>query len=306
MIPKFDDFYPYILKILENKEVYKLKDIREILAKNMSISESARKELLPSKKQTTFDNRVNWACIYLTKAGILDRPTRGEYKISPEGETFIREKGYNIKLDDLKKNESFRKFLGLDKEPTSVVDMPDEEEIPEEQIDNAFKKMNKQLSEDLLNEIFKMSPKFFEILVLDLLRKMGYGGKTDDISRDSAIHTGDGPDDGIDGLIKEDELGLDYIYVQAKRWTDSVGKPEIQKFAGALSGKGAKKGVFLTTSGFSKKAIEFANYHQISRIVLIDGEKLTNLMIDYGVGLSTEHIYKIQNIDKDYFDEDKY
>jgi len=149
----------------------------------------------------------------------------------------------------------------------------------------------------------EMSPHFFERLVLDLLHIMGYGGK----DRHNIIHTGYGPDGGIDGLIKEDALGLEHIYIQAKRWSpdSAVSSAEIQKFAGALSGKGARKGIFITTTSFSKNAVKYADTHQLSRIILIDGKKLTELMITYGVGLYTEITYKIQQIDRDYFDEDK-
>jgi len=304
MLPKFNEFFPYILKILENNEVKTLKELRDQLAIDMNISKEQREILLASKVQTVYDNRVGWALGYLSKGGILEKPERAKYKLSKKGQEYIKKNGYDITVEYLKTLKEFQKFMGAGKNDTSEneeniqVDI-DDEETPDDIIGRGIVAMNTNLSTELLNEISKMSPKFFEFLVLDLLQKMGYGGSINN----STIHTGDGPDDGIDGIIKEDELGLDHIYVQAKRWLPQVGQPKIQEFVGALSGKGAIKGVFITTSTFSKKAIEYSNSLKDYRIVLIDGEKLTELMINYGVGLTTEHIYKIQKIDTDYFEE---
>lgn len=303
-IPSYNEFYPFILKILEDKKAYELSVIRDLIKKEMNLTKEDMSEMLPSNKQTVFANRVNWACVYLFKSGIIDRVKRGIYKITKMGEVFIIQNGYNITHNDLIKYESFREFINIDKKPVKDKLKEEIEEIPDEtpdmQIEEAFKVLNKQLSDEILNEIMQMSPIFFEKLVLDLLFEMGYGGK----DKQRIIHTRYTQDDGIDGLIKEDELGLDYIYIQAKRWGGVVGQPQIQQFSGALSGKGAKKGIFITTSWYSKKAINYADTHQASRIILIDGEKLSKLMITYGVGLSTSYIYKLQKIDKDYYTED--
>lgn len=303
-IPSYQEFYPYILKLLSNNKTYKLKDARKEIGVSMNITEEQKKELLPSKVQTVFDNRVNWAFVYLRKAGVLGSPSRGKYYLTEVGERLIKEKGYDITDKNLLKFKSFREF----KEPKSeskdngnTIKVETKKDVtPDDQLVEAFKKIEDQLAEDLLSEISSMSPIFFERLVLDLLYGMGYGGKGDN----RIIYTPATQDDGIDGLIKEDELGLEHIYVQAKRWSGTVGQPEIQKFSGALSGKGAKKGVFITTSSFSRQALEYAANHQVSRIVLIDGKKLADLMIAYGIGLYTENTYKIQKIDTDYFIED--
>lgn len=304
MIPKHHEFFPHILEVLSDKKTYRLRDIRDRIAKMIDISEEDRQKLLPSKTQSIFDNRVNWACVYLKKAGVVDTPKRGQYLLTKRGEKVIDQKGFQITLDDLNQFKSFREFIGLTESADENNGEKDDDSVdktPEAQLYDAIEKINSQLSDEILSEIMSMSPVFFERLVLDLLRQMGYGGKDER----SFIHTQYTQDDGIDGMIKEDELGLDYIYVQAKRWSSGVGQPEIQKFSGALSGKGATKGVFLTTSHFSKQAISYAENHHGSTIVLVDGRKLTDLMITYGVGLTTEYTYKLQKIDKDYFDEDR-
>lgn len=303
-VPAYQEFFPYILRLLEDKKEYKLSDIRKELVKTMNLTEKDLEELLPSKTQTVFQNRANWACFYLKKAGILSTPQRGIYVLTSIEEQIIKGKGYDINTEDLLQYESFREFVNVDKKEEDKIDNEETDRnldvTPEARIDEAFKTLHIQLSEEILSEIMEMSPIFFERMVLDLLYEMGYGGK----DKNRIIHTRFTQDDGIDGLIKEDELGLDYIYIQAKRWSGVVGQPEIQKFAGALSGKGARKGIFITTSWFSKQAIQYADNHQLSRIILIDGDKLSNLMIIYGVGLSTHYIYKLQKIDKDYYTED--
>lgn len=279
-----------------------LSDLREKVASLMKISNENRAILLPSKTQSVFDNRCNWASYYLMRAGLLKRPKRGVYQITEVGSDYIREhNGYGITLEDLDRYESFLEFKKAKRQNGGGPGTAPPEETPEDQMNDAFQLINKRLADDILNELMNLSPIFFEKLVLDLLNKMGYGGKNED----AIIHTPISHDGGIDGLIKEDELGLDHVYVQAKRWTNPVHVPEIQKFAGALSGQGARKGVFITTSTFSKGAIEFANRHVLSKMVLVDGEKLAELMIIYGVGLSVEYEYKLQKIDRDYFDEER-
>lgn len=306
-VPKFHEFLPYVLKELKDGRPYPLKEIRKKLAISMNLTEEQLSQLLPSKTQTMFDNRSNWACYYLKRAGILKTPKRGIYQLSSEGRDYIDNNGFEITLSDLEKYKSFREFLNIDKTPSQdETNQPEklDTSTPEDRINDSIKEIQEQLSDDLLEIILEMSPHFFERLVLDLLHVMGYGGK----EKHNLIHTGYGADGGIDGLIKEDALGLEHIYIQAKRWKpdSTVSSTEIQKFAGALSGKGARKGIFITTTTFSKQASDYANNHQFSRIILIDGKQLTDLMITYGVGLYTEVTYKIQKIDRDYFDEDKF
>lgn len=305
-IPKFYEFFPYILEILDDNQAYPLREIRKKLSFRMNMTEEQLQKLLPSKVQSVFDNRANWACYYLKRAGILKTIKRGVYQITTVGQDYIKQNGFNISLIDLENFEDFVEFKSIDRSSNDV-EVEKEEVVdtstPEDRINLSIARINQQLADDLLESIIEMSPHFFEKLVLDLLHTMGYGGK----DADSILHTGYGPDGGIDGLIKEDALGLEHIYVQAKRWnTDStVGAPEIQKFSGALSGLGARKGIFITTTSFSKQAIAYADIHQSIRIILIDGTDLAKLMLTYGVGLYTEVTYKIQKIDRDYFDEDK-
>lgn len=307
-LPKFDEFYPDILEILKNKEVYRLSVLRDKIARKRNINDEERRKLLDSGTQSVYDNRIGWALTYLKKAGIIERPERAKYKISNRGLEYIKEKGIDINTKSLNEFEEFREFQTINQENKNSNQLLNKEKedqeldlnTPDEIMNHSFSKIQDQLSEDILTEIMNMSPLFFEKLVLDLLYEMGYGGK----GEDRIIYTAASRDDGIDGLIKEDELGLEHIYVQAKRWKGTVGQPEIQKFSGALNGKGANKGVFITTSQFSKQAINFSETLLASKIVLIDGEKLTNLMITYGVGLFTKDTYKIQRIDTDYFNEE--
>lgn len=302
-IPAYDELFPYVLRALKDGSAKQLKTIRDEMAVLLELTEEDFQDVLPSGRQRTYDNRSNWAVVYLTKAGLVERPKRATYILSEAGKKHIREKGTAVTLDDLHAYESFRAFVKTEKKDPEYKTSTNHEEdqTPDMQIITAVNTINQSLADALLTEIFSMSPLFFENLVLDLLYKMGYGGR----QNNAIVKTPYSHDDGIDGLIKEDELGLDYIYVQAKRWNNTVGQPEIQQFAGALSGKGARKGVMITTSSFSSKAMHFAENHSASRIVLIDGKKLTDLMIAYGVGLTVESEYRIQKIDKDYFDEEE-
>lgn len=306
-VPKFYKFFPHILKELNDEKPYPLKEIRNRLEISMNMSDEQLSQLLPSKTQSKFDNRANWACYYLKRSGILKTPKRGIYQLTTVGREFINKNGFQITLSDLDQFKSFREFKSIDraisKDESEQVDNL-ETSTPEDRINNSIEIIQEQLSDDLLELILELSPHFFERLVLDLLHSMGYGGK----DKHNIIHTGYGADGGVDGLIKEDALGLEHIYVQAKRWRldSTVGRDEIQKFAGALSGKGARKGIFITTSSFSKQALVYAKNHQLSKIILVDGKQLTDLMVTYEVGLYTEATYKIQKIDRDYFDEDHF
>ena len=292
------------MEILNDGSPRTLKQIRNEVAQKRKFSEEELREMLPSQRQTLFHDRLNWAVQYLFQGGLLERPKRATYTLSSIGKEYITEKGFNITLDDLRQYERFRGFYhkeqnALDHEAATPNTITESEETPEDLISRAQRMLNQQLSEDLMQEILAMDPIFFEKLVLDLLIAMGYGGKDEtNIIRTPA--TGDG---GIDGLIKEDELGLEYIYVQAKRWQPGrkVSRPDVQTFIGALSGQSARKGVFITTADFTAEARAFAENNKAGKVVLINGEELTRLMITYGVGLSTVSEYKIQIIDSDYF-----
>lgn len=300
-IPNFQHFLFHVLKALKDNEVKQRKEIYNYVFESMNFNQEDMDQRVKSGQQVT-SNRAGWAITYLSKANAIERVKYGSYKITERGHLLLEKYGENLRKIHL---EEFKSFLEFQKSsvsenipPTTEPSLP-EEVTPEEQIDQAVKLLHKELSEEIINEIMEMSPYFFEKLVLDLLFHMGYGGK----NRDAFIHTQYVHDSGIDGLIKEDELGLDYIYIQAKRWKNTVTAPEIQKFSGALHGQGASKGVFITTSTFSQGAINYANRNISNRIILIDGRQLAGLMIIYEVGVTTEEVYKIQKIDLDYYVE---
>lgn len=301
-IPHFEHFFAHVLHSLKDNQEKQRKEIYDLVIQSMAFDDEDLKQRVKSGQQVV-TNRAAWAITYLYKAEAIERVKRGVYKITNRGHKLLNKYDYDLRKTHLEDFDSFLEFQNIPvdaKDDTQVKNVLPEEITPEEQVDQAIKLLQKELAEDLISEIMEMSPYFFERLVLDLLFQMGYGGK----NRDSFVHTQYGHDGGIDGLIKEDELGLDYVYIQAKRWKNTVTAPEIQKFSGALHGQGATKGVFITTSSFSKGAIEYAERNISNRIVLIDGEQLAQLMIIYEVGITTEEVYKIQKIDTDYFVEE--
>jgi len=302
MIPDFQSIMLPLLKLLSNKEEHKYRDLIEALATEFNLSAEERKELLPSGTQAIFDNRVGWAKAYLKKAGLIDSPQRAISIITQEGINVLKQNRESINIAFLKQFPSFVEFHNFKKEENGEIDS---EEIitqtPEENLENAYQRLRKSLAEDLLNKVITLPPSFFERLVVELLVKMGYGGSI----KDAGKAIGKSGDEGIDGTIKEDKLGLDIIYIQAKRWQigNTVGRPEIHKFVGALAGQGAKKGIFITTSSFTREAIEYTPRNE-TKIVLIDGERLSQLMIDYNIGVSTSNTYEIKKIDHDYFGDE--
>lgn len=301
-IPNFQHFLSHVLAALEDGQVKQRREIYNQIFQSMKFSKEDMKVRVKSGEQVV-SNRAGWAITYLNKAEAIERVKRGYYQITERGRTLLNKYGKDLRKVHLEEFESFIAFQNIsseDKNEKHLDTYSSEEVTPEEQVERAINLLQKELAEELINEILDMSPYFFEKLVLDLLFHMGYGGK----NRDSFIHTQYGHDGGIDGLIKEDELGLDYIYIQAKRWKNTVTAPEIQKFSGALHEQGANKGVFITTSSFSQGAIDYAQRNISNRIVLIDGKLLAELMIVYEVGVTTEEIYKIQKIDSDYFVEE--
>jgi len=264
--------------------------------------------LLPSGQQAIFDNRVGWARTYLKKAGLLETPRRGFLKITERGLKVIENSPNEINVEFLSQFPEFITFRTLRyTKPDAVgveaglisAHLPDEKRTPEEYIGIGYDLLLKDLVYDLLERIKQCSPDFFEKLVVELLVKMGYGGSIQDAGK--AI--GRSGDEGIDGIIKEDKLGLDIIYIQAKKWESSVSRPEIQKFAGALQGQRARKGIFITTSSFSKDAVEYVSKID-NKIILIDGEQLSKLMIEHSVGVSRISSFDIKKIDSDYFLEE--
>ncbi|GCL51430.1 Mrr restriction system protein [Microcystis aeruginosa NIES-3804] len=305
-IPDFQSIMLPLLKILADGKVYKYREIFEALVREFQVTEAERKEMLPSGQQEIFANRVGWAKTYLKKAGLIESPQRATFVISEKGKEILSQNPARIDAKFLRQFPEFQEFNRVNKQNETItlesnLSTSDQEQNPEELLENSYQEIRQALATDLLSILRKLSPDAFEKLVVELLVKMGYGGSI----RDAGKAVGKSGDQGIDGIIKEDRLGLDIIYIQAKRWADNnaVGRPEIQKFVGALAGQGAKKGIFITTSYFTQEALEYAPRNEI-KIVLIDGEELGQLMIDYNLGVSTQKIYEIKRIDHDYFGDE--
>lgn len=304
MIPDYQSLMLPILRLVADKQEHKYRDIIEMLAFEFHITDEERKELLTSGNQAIFDNRVGWAKTYLKKAGLLDSPKRATFVITETGLQTLKKNPNHIDAKYLKQFPSFLEFIhpNLNGNDDEVTILPDSsKQTPEEKLDKEYQEIRKSLASELLNRVIVLSPTFFERLVVELLVKMGYGGSI----KDAGKAIGKSGDEGIDGTIKEDKLGLDIIYIQAKRWKTGnvVGRPELHKFVGALAGQGAKKGIFITTSNFTKDATDYAPKNE-TKIVLIDGEQLAQLMIDYNLGCTTQQIYELKKIDSDYFGEE--
>lgn len=303
MIPNYQVLMLPLLKAVKDQKEYKLNDIVDILANEFKLSEEERKELLPSGQSFLFGNRVGWARTYLKKAGLLDSPKRGYLIITQRGLDVLKQKPKEVNVALLQQFSEFLEFQSSkrdDNTTENTIIQSESIQTPEEILENSYQDIRKSLAQELLDKITKLSPSFFERLVVELLVKMGYGGSM----KDAGKALGKSGDEGIDGTIKEDKLGLDIIYIQAKRWQPGnvVGRPEIHKFVGALAGQGAKKGIFITTSTFTKDALEFVPRNE-TKIVLIDGYLLAQLMIDYNLGVATQQVYEIKKIDSDYFEE---
>jgi restriction system protein len=302
-IPDYQTVMLPLLDFVSDGKEHRVKSAIEALADYFGLSEDERSHLLPSGKQPTFNNRVSWAGTYMKEAGLIEKPRRGYLKITARGLSLLNEKPEMINSKFLERYEEFVEFR--EKSGKSAKPKPQEgngkdedEQTPVEAIESAYQTVRSSLATELLQQIKGCSPSFFENLVVEVLVKMGYGGTR----KDAGEVLGKSGDEGIDGVINEDRLGLDVIYIQAKRWEGAVSRPEIQKFVGALQGKKARKGIFISTSDFSKQAREYASSIE-SNVVLIDGEALAGLMIDYNVGTTVESSYEIKRIDSDYFDE---
>ena len=280
---------------------HSLADLRERLATDLELTPEEVSQKLPSGKQTVFANRIAWSAIYLLKAGGLERVRRGVFKITGRGRELL---ALNLPKLTILNLSQYPEFVAFHKGSQGSGDRGVQEskveksETPEEQLANAYQELRDTLANDILDAVKRGSPAFFEELVVELLVAMGYGGSL----RDAGKAVGRTGDDGIDGIIKEDRLGLDAVYIQAKRWTTSVGRPEVQNFAGSLEGHRARKGVFITTSQFSKDAREYVTRIE-KKIVLIDGEQLAQLMMDFGVGVTEVDTYQVKKLDRDYFEE---
>jgi restriction system protein len=301
-IPDYQEIMLPLLKMAGDGQDHSLQAAYDLLASEFKLTDEERKELLPSGRQATFENRVGWARLYLEKAKLLEKPKRAHFCLTERGQQVLEEKPSEINVKYLKKFSEFSDFYYRRYDKSKPMDTTTDDSpsvtTPEETLEQAYQNLRINLAQDLLDTIKNCSASFFESLVVDLLVKMGYGGSR----KEAGQAIGKAGDEGIDGIIKEDRLGLDIIYIQAKKWDNTVGRPEVQKFAGALQGKRAKKGIFLTTSNFSRAALEYASSIDI-KIILIDGERLAELMIDHNVGVTPVASYKIKRIDSDYFDE---
>jgi restriction system protein len=299
-IPDFQTIMLPLLQYMNDGNEHSIQEIVDILAKHFKLSEAELSVLLPSRKQTTFYNRVGWARTYLAKASLLEPTKRSYIQITKRGQKVIAEKPEKIGVNYLMRYPEFVKFRERKPKSDQIVENIseiNETRTPEEILEDAFEDIRENLEQELLRNVKNCNPSFFESLVVELLVKMGYGGSW----KEAARAVGQSGDGGIDGIIDEDRLGLESIYIQAKKWEGSVGRPEIQKFVGALMGKKAKKGVFITTSQFSSEALAFAANIDY-KIVLIDGEKLAEFMFDNDLGVSEISQYHLKRIDSDYFE----
>lgn len=300
-IPDFQSLMLPLLTFLADGKEHSTKETLNFLADKFQLTEEQRQEMLPSRNQTVFYNRVTWAKAHLKMAALVENLKRGSFRITDNGLDVLKQKPSAINLKYLRQIPEYIETAEGWKNnstETAITEIETTEvKTPEEILESGYLNIRRTLAQDLLSKIKTCSPLFFENLVVELLVKMGYGGSL----KDAGKAIGKSGDEGIDGIIKEDKLGLDVIYVQAKRWEGSVGRPEIQKFVGALAGQGAKKGIFITTSRYTPDAASYVPRNE-TKIVLIDGDQLAQLMIDYNLGVTTEITYEIKKMDTDYFD----
>lgn len=296
-IPKYFEMHKPLLLVLSDGQCHTLREIKAAIARHFHLSETDLAEVLPSGRQTYFANRIGWARTYLKKAGLIESTGKGQFRITPEGQNVLRENPDVIDTSYLMRYESFKAFATLSKQEKNAQQSHEEEnETPDDALENAFRTINQSLADDLLGEVMKLSPKAFETMVLDLLAKMGYGTFSN-----AATTTPVSGDEGIDGIIMEDKLGFDLIYIQVKHWSEDhlVGRPDVQAFVGAIAGKGGK-GLFVTTSRFTKQAIDYArNQH----VILMDGEKLARSMIEHNFGVTIKKTFEIKAVDSDVFED---
>lgn len=295
MIPTHEELMLPLLKLLSDGKIHSKPECTATLTKQFNLTEEEQNKLLPSGRVTVINSRVGWSKTYLQAAGLIRTGKRGYYEITQEGMNVLNSGIDHIDTNYLMRYKSFKEFhTPKKKDVIEKREEPDEELSPEELIDNAYKKITAQLASDIIDKILQQKPQFFERIVVDLLQSMGYGvGHTTKLS-------GDG---GIDGIIQEDKLGLSNVFIQAKRWQrgNNVGRPELQAFVGAMASSGGKRGVFITTSDFTKEALAFKP--EGYKIALVNGTKLAELMIDNNVGVSTTIKYEIKKIDSDYYTE---
>ncbi|MCR6640096.1 MAG: restriction endonuclease [Sporocytophaga sp.] len=300
-IPDFQSIMLPFLKLIGDGKEHSIREMIDKLSLHFHLTEDEKKQLLASGLQPVFENRVGWTRTHLKKAGLLESPRRSIIRITDRGKDLLKSNPSLVNMSLLKQYPEYLEFIGATSPSTdqnTTIELTENKNTPQDTLDYAYQKLRKTLAQDLLVKIKAMPASFFEGLVVKLLVKMGYGGSLKDAGSQTRLTK----DEGIDGVIKEDKLGLDIIYIQAKRWDNTtIGRPEIQKFVGALAGQGAKKGVFITTSTFTADAREYVPRNE-TKIVLIDGVELAQYMIDYNLGVSVKSTYELKEIDSDFFD----
>lgn len=299
-IPDFQSIMLPLLKFCADGDEHTNREGIDALAKEFGLTEEEQKQLLPSGQQCVFDNRVAWARAHMKMAQLLENTRRGVFRITDRGKQILDQPPAEINLRFLREFPEYLAARDKHKRTEKIVSGNDKEEMqtPEERLEEAYETLRDNLASEILTQLKEASPSFFEKVVVEVLVKMGYGGSR----KDAGQAIGRSSDEGIDGIIKEDRLGLDIIYIQAKKWENTISRPEIQKFAGALQGKRSRKGIFITTSDFSKSAREYASAIE-NKIILIDGQQLAQLMIDFNVGVAMEATYELKRLDSDYFTE---
>jgi len=304
-IPDFQSIMLPLLRFYSDGKEHTNREPIDHLADEFGLSDQERKELLPSGRQAVLDNRIAWARTHLKAAKLLENTRRGVFQITDRGKEALRSNPEKINMSFLmqfleysERREKYRRDYE-NRQAGEAQHGSESTTTPEEQIEEAYENLRNNLADEILSQLRGSSPSFFERVVVEVLVKMGYGGSL----KDAGEAIGKSGDEGIDGIIKEDRLGLDIIYIQAKKWENTVSRPEIQKFAGALQGKRARKGIFITTSDFSQSSHEYVSAID-SKIILIDGQRLAQFMIDFNVGVTTEATYELKRIDTDYFAEE--
>jgi len=295
-----------LLQLAADRHEHSLREAIDTLSLEFALTDGEKEEILPSGKQAVFDNRVGWARTYLKKAGLVESPRRSFFKITSRGLEVIQQNLKTIDVRFLKQYPEFIEFkLDSRRASSKVVDVQavdistNNPKTPREYLEDAYLEIKQDLAQDIIIRIKACSPRFFERLVVQLLVKMGDGGSI----KDAGQAVGKSGDGGIDGIIKEDKLGLDVIYIQAKRWEGTVGRPEIQRFVRALHGLRARKGIFITTSVFSVEAVDYVSRIE-NKIVLVNGIEMAQLMIDHDVGVSLVEVYEIKKVDEDFFTDE--
>ncbi|HEY0712206.1 MAG TPA: restriction endonuclease [Polyangia bacterium] len=308
-VPDYQSLMLPLLEGLKDGKEHPVAELREEIAARLGLTEADREVMLPSGKQAVYDNRFGWAKTYLGKAGLVHSVRRGVYQLTERGLAVMAKRPPRVDVAFLGQFPEFEEFRRRPEEPADAAlsnlaapdpaVLPENSPTPQESLDAAYARIRQELRSEVMAAVRAASFRFFERLVVELLVKMGYGGSLKDAGR--AI--GRSGDDGLDGVIKEDHLGLDAIYVQAKRWQNTVGRPDVQAFAGSLEGVRGRKGVFITTSTFSAEAREYVSRIE-KKIVLVDGVELANLMIDFDIGVNRVSTYEVKRVDTDYFSEE--